>query len=210
MLLKFNEHSTKSDIDEYFKLIERDCKPFLTLLRKHDNLKNWYLRDYKPILFRGLDRSDDFLDKQVRKNRIQKDSFEFVDQEVVDHIFFEKFGVKPRSQGLFSTFNYYQAERYGNVYAIFPKGDFDYIVGECEDFLDFWNEYVEEEGLERGEKIPIDHIKYVVGSLHHKNSHFGNAIKYGHEIMFLCDSYYAIRMENSINFRKLIESKIHD
>ena len=48
MLLKFNEHSNISQLDEYFSLIRRDCKPFLELLRKNQDIKG-FMRKHKPI-----------------------------------------------------------------------------------------------------------------------------------------------------------------
>jgi len=50
MLLKFNEHSNISQLDEYFSLIRRDCKPFLELLRKNQDIKG-FMRKQKPIFF---------------------------------------------------------------------------------------------------------------------------------------------------------------
>jgi hypothetical protein len=217
MLLKFNEHSDSNQLDEYFKLIRRDCKPFLELLRKNQDVKT-FRRDMKPLLFRGMWDKEDFLDKKVRKDRKAKDSGEFVDQKLVDNIFFEKWGIRPRSQGLFTTFSMGQAERYGDVYVVFPKGDFDYVVCESEDYNDLWLNYMDEAGITNKDDIPLDHIDHVVKWLHHYNSNIGSAINYSYETIFLCDSYYAIRVKFtqtgwSINheekFLKMIEERIY-
>ena len=217
MLLKFNEHSDSNQLDEYFKLIRKDCKPFLELLRKNKDI-NSSRKDLKPILFRGMWDKEDFLDKKVRKDRYSKDSHAFVDQKLVDNIFFEKWGIRPRSQGLFTTFSMGQAERYGDVYVVFPKGDFDYVVCEAEDYNDLWLDYMDEAGITNKDDIPLDHIEYVVKWLHQYNSNIGSAIKYSYETIFLCDSYYAIRLKFtqtgwSINhddkFLKMIEERIY-
>lgn len=222
MLLKFNEHSDSNQLDEYFKLIRRDCKPFLELLRKNQDIKRKgffpFRRDEKPLLFRGMYDKEDFLDKKVRKDRRAKDSWEFVDQKLVDNIFFEKWGIRPRSQGLFTTFSMGQAERYGYIYVVFPKGDFDYVVCEAEDYNDLWLDYMDEAGITNKDDIPLDHIEYVVKWLHQYNSNIGSAIKYSYETIFLCDSYYAIRVKftetkwgknSDEKFLKMIEERIY-
>lgn len=214
MLLKFNEHSNISQLDEYFSLIRRDCKPFLELLRKNKDIKG-FMRKHNPIFFRGMHSEENFLDKKVRKDRKQKDSHVFVDQKVVDDIFFDIWGIRPRSQGLFCSCSIMEALRYGkgNVYAIFPKGNFDYLYCEASDYNDIWLNYIEEEGLTEKDDIPLDYVEYAVEFLHHCNNGIEEAIKYNYETIFLCDSYYAIRLSSSqytINdLIEIIEQKIY-
>ena len=49
-----------------------------------------------------------------------------IDANEIDSIdkFKEKFDIRPRSEGLFSTFDMYEAERYGRPFLVFPVGNY--------------------------------------------------------------------------------------
>jgi hypothetical protein len=70
-------------------------------------------------LFSGRKSEKDFLMKDVRKDRIPKDTSQ------MKHIYYdlkfeEKFGIPLRSQTIFCTSNFITAKVYGNAYYIFP------------------------------------------------------------------------------------------
>ena len=74
--------------------------------------------------------------KKVRKDRQPLDMSQDIQQQF-DDVFDNKFGFRPRSEGSFSTFDYYTAERYGTPFLIFPKGKYRTIW--TNEFTDLWD-----------------------------------------------------------------------
>lgn len=84
------------------------------------------------FLYRGFATEtspDRMIRKKPRKLRKPKDTSPEI-QKVVDKIFMEKFGWKPRAQGVFATSDFYNAEMYSRgqlVHIIFPFDGFEYL-----------------------------------------------------------------------------------
>lgn len=84
------------------------------------------------FLYRGLTKktSDRMIRKKPRKLRHPKDTEPEL-QKLVDKLFQEKFGWKPRAQGVFATSDFYTAREYSGdwktVHIIFPFDGFEYI-----------------------------------------------------------------------------------
>ena len=74
--------------------------------------------------------------KKVRKDRQPLDMSQDIQQQF-DDVFDNKFGFRPRSEGSFSTFDEYTAERYGTSFLIFPKGKYRTIW--TNEFTDLWD-----------------------------------------------------------------------
>lgn len=99
--------------------IKKDCQPFLQMTGMP--------------LYRGV--SVNFTElivcakvETVRKNRHPRDSSPFA-HRLVDDWFYEKFGIRPRSQAVFCSSSRSVAKAYGTVCYMFPVGEFKFIWG---------------------------------------------------------------------------------
>lgn len=94
--------------------VERDCQPFL--------------REAKDtILWRGIHSREQFLKIKPRRDRKAKDTPQAI-SDVMDVIWKQYIGWKPRSEGVFTTTSLLAATTYSEqVYRIFPIGKFRYI-----------------------------------------------------------------------------------
>lgn len=112
-------------LEGHWKSVEEKCSQVLKALRSCSN---------KKLLFRGMGdivRDIPFI-KDVRKDRKPKDTHEGVSR-IIDDMFYDKFGFRPRSQGLFcfgmSSKNPFLDDiiDFGQSYVIFPIGNFKFI-----------------------------------------------------------------------------------
>ena len=87
-----------------------DCLPVLKDIKKS-----------REFLYSGRKTNDEIIKRKIRKNRKPSDvSIDF--HKVFDEAFQKKFGVKARSNTLFTTKNENTAKGYGTVYYVFPIG----------------------------------------------------------------------------------------
>lgn len=104
-------------LERIAKLIKKDCKPYL----------NDVIRIYKNYFFySGRNDSRDFLKKDVRQDRVPRDTPPEI-HEFLDEWFKRKFGVRARSQSVFCSFYESDADGYGNIYYVFPVGEYKAI-----------------------------------------------------------------------------------
>jgi hypothetical protein len=132
----FEELSTQKDIDvanrapsylkseEIYKIIQRDCAPFLEELRSQklseDPLKNFLFRMYL------IDKDIEI--KNVRKDRRPRDTG-IRTHNILNDLFLEYHGVKAREQGVFVT-NDFKYEGDAPVNIFFPIGEYKYLYHE--------------------------------------------------------------------------------
>lgn len=112
-------------LEDHWKEVEKKCLSILKNLRSCSS---------KRLLFRGMggfERDIPFI-KEVRKDRKPKDTNEGVSR-IVDDMFYDKFGFRPRSQGLF-CFGMPSRDpmfddmvEFGIPYIIFPIGNPKFI-----------------------------------------------------------------------------------
>jgi len=86
------------------------------------------LVDNKVVLYRGTNHSDPYKTTlmKTRFDRIPSDTPLMI-HDIVDVWFYKKFGIKARSQSIFTTPKLTFALRYGNAVAILPKGNVTFI-----------------------------------------------------------------------------------
>ncbi len=178
-------------------IIKRDCQP--------------YLREAKPFdpyvqLMRGMGEANkNFIDnKSIRlDDRTPKD----IPKELHDKInqfFKQKFGGSFRN-ALFATGDYIQAENYGNVYYIFPIGNFKYLYNpEIEDLFMNYDDYAPwfklgdttpEPERQRKKQAAMQNFfdeEIVTGAWHNTNLQAG--IQSGMEVMIRAKGYHAISL----------------
>lgn len=103
----FEEHSK-----DLFNDIERNAKPFI---------------ESGLILYRGMRKPpSDTIVIPVRKDRKPSDT-PMVLHYIADGYFFEKYGIKARSQSIFTSQSLLFAKRYGQPVAVIPKDSAQYV-----------------------------------------------------------------------------------
>jgi hypothetical protein len=142
--LKLFESFDELTPEEVFSKLESDCKPYLELLRScyTDNTELYDLDDRMevvqyfnkeiPMIFRGSTntwKENDIRYVEARKDRRPKDTNKKISKEI-DEVFFKEYGIKPRTEGTFTTPVKHVAGHYGQVFMFFPIGDFKYLWSE--------------------------------------------------------------------------------
>jgi len=127
--MRFKEYITEASTP--YTMSRKDMKIFFDTwngIKKHVDPQ--FIKDLqkaKKFLWRG---SNKFVDKfkqiSPRVNRRPSDMDEHT-QKKLDDLFQEGFGVKPRSQGVFTIGNDSEAENYGEPYMFFPHGKYKFI-----------------------------------------------------------------------------------
>lgn len=113
-----------NDFKNIISILEKDCKEFLNEIR----------RIGKP-LFRGTKNFDEFDTgigyRIVSGDRQPVDTNQDI-SNIIDNYFQEKFGIKLRSAGIFSSKKVTNAGEYGTPYLFFPVDGYEY----------YWNENI--------------------------------------------------------------------
>ena len=127
-------------------------------------------------IYRGFSKLEDLpYVKNTRKNRIPK-NLNLRDHKLADQIFYEKFGIRFRSQSVFCTGDISSAKCYGDVAIIKPIGNYKICWSPiCHDFIE----------VEQSHLNIIDFIeenRYKIGDLK-------EALDSGNEIMLFCERY---------------------
>jgi len=203
--------ATPEQIEEMFKVLQKDCAPFLQELRK--SRKAGYL-------YRGLKRGLKIYPKTaledltVRKNRkpsdIPKNVHNYIGSEMK-----RKFGWNARTEGVFATSSFMTASEFGIPYLFFPVGKLKFVYSpQIKDLLGslerhgviewkmgkFWPVY----GALSKDKME-DEIDYVIKDYTDKN--LANAISMRSEIVFNCNKYYLTDKDNGYDLDDLIWGK---
>lgn len=219
-IYKYNEHKKLNiniEFDNFLKLIDRDCQEFIKLLREIKDIKT-YVSPKRLLFYRGMKKGDkEFIKDKVRKNRKQLDSDYYFNQQQLDDIFYKELGVRPRSEGLFATTSQHYSRNYGDIYVIFPIGKFNYVTTDFfTDSIDFFiyyfevmngdegieikNEYIEKYGKSVNGNVPYKYLEYFVSHYKLNDSDLVITIREGNEIIFLCDEYYAVKVDSSTEY----------
>lgn len=77
-------------------------------------------------LFRGTDAIEPVVYKAMRSNRTPLNTSQST-QQLLDQWFIKKFGHPYRSSGIYTTGDRNEAAEYGDVYRIFPIGQFSFV-----------------------------------------------------------------------------------
>lgn len=158
--------------------IKTDCQPFLKIC-KQLNLKQ------SPI-FRGIKSQSDFLYKTVRLDDRKPKDLSDDDHDLVNKIFTKEYG-HPYRNGLFVTTSAIEAEKYANLFFIFPKGEFSCL----------WNPNIIDLYISLDNSISGKTRDATLKDLHNYSGNFTNYIKESPntECMIWCKEYYAISTE---------------
>lgn len=202
---------------KFHEILKKDCKPFLSQIRK------------KP-LWRGMYQKPDSYDIRVPRQDRRPMNTEPELQKILDDIFKEKFGWKPRSSGVFVTGKRREAEKYGRsartICTIWPIGNFKFLwspdvldlyyilppfKGAKMDFLFLKKSYSRDTGYPRdwSKKDDPDVIegKEILKEMIHDvytDKNLAKAIESDYEIMLGCKKYYAANLELTEELAKLM------
>lgn len=165
--------------------IRANCQPYL---RQVGN-------DVTQPLYRGFNPTTVRSNFTIMKCPVDRNPTS-TDSEVhwiSDQWFLDQFGVRFRSNAVFASGNYYQADTYGRVCAIFPIGEFKFCYSPIiTDLFDSW----EDGRISRhsGDELKSA-ISRILTSGRYQTTNLQEAIQSGSEIMIHCDTYYRINSD---------------
>ena len=111
-----NYMNEEIEVNDLISILKKDCKKFIK-----------FVGLYNPpaLVYRSIKGSnDDYTTRTPRTNRKPTDTPLYV-QEIMDVLFYERFGWKPRSGGVFTATGGF--EGYGVPHVFFPIGDFKFV-----------------------------------------------------------------------------------
>jgi len=177
--------------NEYYQIaryINEMCQPYLTEI------------DFSPehnILFRGMKKVPEIISvEKTRKDRRPTATPQAI-HELSDNYFYEKFGIKPRSEGTFATRSYGQAKGFGVPAVIFPVGEFKYVWSpKVADMYGIWRQ-VQFEQITRlyseGKKgAAQDIVNQILDARGFRTDGLPLAMSNQVEISIICDEYLVL------------------
>ena len=214
-LVNYLNERTKLDIDNLPQILEK-CQPFITDLVKASSTL--------VFLWSGREGKPDFFQSKVRKDRTPRDTPTEI-HNMVDDVFQEKFGVKPRSNSIFCLLDRTGSADYGDPYIILPIGKYKTIWSpKIEDMFNSLDAYMKnyDIGLKLGlkqwknlkdEEKPnqelYDFIERLVNESYTDKPYMQhlNKINQPVEIMLMAEEYVAISEEYRRKVINTIEEK---
>lgn len=184
--------------EDYFtlsleELLRRDCSDFINEIRDDDFLFRGMNNPSKGAKIHSMktplgEPAINFYEKKVRTERRPLNTPPHI-QVLVDEWFYKKFGVQPRSSGLFCVGEPLNDFVYGPSYIIFPIGKFRYIWSPT--VFDFFEDFL-------GDKVNVtaEEIEEFLSEQNYKMTDLDKAIDSRNEIMVLCERYYAFSITN--------------
>jgi hypothetical protein len=219
---KFELDENSNSFDKIVELLERDCKPFL------DATSDVIFRGSRPSYKEEIDDLDIYK-KTVRTDRKSLDTNSEI-SNMFDDIFEKKFGVRPRSCGVFTTKNYQTTSAYGMRYIFVPIGEYKYYWNPSFDDLftkinteNWYKEFSKPDTIKAPEPHKPGLIrrfynfitnKYLQEEVHssmkklvdgYKNTDL--EINTHQEIMFICKEYYLLDSAWLDQYKQYIESR---
>ncbi len=177
--MKFKQYMNESNTnDKILKMIEdihSKCQPFI--LQWLYSFKN---SSILMPLYRGTNSKPIYYKEKIRTDRKPTNTKQETHQ-VFDDLFLRKYGIRWRTNSIFTTGSYSEADLYGQVYIIFPVGRFDYI----------YNPVVADLYLYTKRKLTIDEMGHLVDG--YKSDNLRNAIISYNEIMITGKEYIAVQ-----------------
>jgi len=180
--------------EQKFIQIGKKCKPYLSQVQDPFNL------------YRGVSGTDDaIIKKRIRLDNREPLGMAPTMQTMVNKYFNEKFGAPFRFSAL-CTGEEWVAEGFGDVYAIFPIGDFKFLwANDVEDL----NEHIWSFEESFGDYVGYSDITQFLNDKDYRTDDINSAIASGKEIMLRAAGYYGIHKNyingNETQIQKLLE-----
>jgi hypothetical protein len=176
---------------EIIMTLHKDCKTFIESIH------------FGQKVFRGSKkRANPLLKVTPRKDRKPKDMPQDV-HAALGRAFVKRFGWNPRTEGVFATGGYPQAEEYGTAYYFFPIGDFKVVYSKTVDDLLIYleNQGVIQQGLigrkfelsKRDKDRDLDKMANNLVKMYVQDTNTAKKAQYSYnEMMFQCKAYYLV------------------
>lgn len=167
--MKINEVITNSEFDKITEIIENNCSDILKLYRETGSM-----------LYRGVRGIfvPYFIQNQV-ENRRPKDT-SLADQEKVDTLLKGGGFTALRSNSIFASGSFFNANAYGQVYDVFPFNGFAYTWStKLNDFYEKYDAYPYDVYTLKNIKLPEELIK----TYGFTNTNIKNALNSSNEIL---------------------------
>jgi hypothetical protein len=185
-----NRKVNKDNFTDIINILERDCKPFLDEV-KTNNIGPIF-RGTQLVNNTGYYKVDGLYKRQVRQDREPRDTKEDI-SKLIDDCFEEKFGVRVRSKGVFTTKK--KIGTYGTPYLFFPIGEYKYYWNPL-----YYDLYASIKNMDWYNPNRIKKIfNYFKGSLKNNikkfiDSYQSDGLKDNkdQEITFICKEYYLV------------------
>ena len=213
-LTSLYESNSDLSLEEAVKIFHDECKPF----QKEIGFDGTF--DFKPLK-RGMKNKPKLFIGNVRPDRRPTDT-PLPIHEFMDNWFYKKFGVKFRSNAMFVTKSQGSARLYGDVYIVFPIGEFKYCYSSTIDDLyatiankiesklsshyapltkEKFNDFLSDDD---NLKFAIDIVEKILSDSKYIDSDL-EKVSYNPEIMINCKSYLAIKSDLYDDFTKLYQ-----
>ncbi len=203
--LSENMTATPDDIRE---TLTANCLPFIKSLKRCPS--------YPQMLYSGRTENKVIIKNKVRQDRRPKDTPIEI-HKAFDNRLHKEFGIKARSQCIFTTVNLSLADFYGISYAVFPVGRFEVIWSPqipdlYGDILDFLNRPENSHMLSSDLRYDLSlekELKYLDGYLMdelvnfienkfpmkkiYKKGDLCQALNYDNEVMIHCKEWVGIK-----------------
>lgn len=196
--MRLNElHSSEFDIDKF----ESDCAKWLDVLR-----------DAPQVAYHGAQTHVGHWTIMPMKHRTGPRDSPDEQHRKTNEFFKSKFGHECRNW-MFVTGSSNMARGYGELFTIFPIGDFQYLWSpQIEDFANKTEEFRTEIRMQ-DRQLPYDMVKSEAQAkmdafirepgVWNFNTRIGAALKSGHEIMLDCKSFYMFEARGSLYWDKV-------
>ena len=203
--------SEATDHNELKELLEHFCAPFIRESKSRGLLKRGmkFSRENEKSVADPFDDNDRiyYWERAVRQDRKPKDLTAGLHLKI-DQWFNEKFGFKARSQTVFCVGERGNVAEYGDLYYIFPMGEFQYVWSP--NVRDLFNaksrEMVEyPEDVTDVEKEKYTPLEFFMEGLDYTNEDLDKAVVARHEVMLKCDKYLAFPKEAGAALRKALD-----
>jgi hypothetical protein len=212
-LTSLYESNSDLSLEEAVRIFHDECKPF----QKEIGFDGIF--DFKTLK-RGMKNKPKLFIGNVRPDRRPSDT-PLPIHEFMDNWFYKKFGVKFRSNAMFATKSQ-SARLYGDVYIVFPIGEFKYCYSSTIDDLyatiankiesklsshyapltkEKFNDFLSDDD---NLKFAIDIVEKILTDSKYIDSDL-EKVSYFPEIMINCKSYLAIKSNLYDDFIKLYQ-----
>ena len=185
-------------LDNYLSQIKKTAKPWIRMAG-----------DF-PV-FRGMKKTSIVMRKKVRADRKPKDTKQ-IEHEIVDKAFYDAFGWKPRSSGLFVVGDAITASGYGHLMMVLPIGKVSYLYSDAINDLYMalkglswggkdWDESDEDDPRNIAAATPEDIKKNIIDKYTDKGiKNLSCSTCRQPEIMINCKEYWAIEVKTIIHW----------
>jgi len=217
-MITFKQFLSEQEADDFIKVIERDCAPFMKVAHHHGYLirgiKNvtsspsflanvpWKTEDYDEE--KNTQPPIKVYIRDVRKDRQPKNT-PGTWHNNIDFWFKHNFGINARTQAVFAFGKDVIPETvkwYGTPHLVFPIGSFRYVWSpEVTDLYADLDDYIQELYNEDEEHESVEDW---LSDLGYRTTGLEQALASKCEIMIECDKYYAIPAEHEHGIKKYL------